>query len=130
MRSILIDPFTRTITEVEYTGNYKQIYDLIDCETYDVARINEHGDGIFVDDEGLFKEGEQRFFLYEDYHQPLAGKGLILGCDMDTGESVATTLTLAEVIDKVEFVTPVRINGMIEFLPAELVEMTLPKEQA
>lgn len=122
MRAILIDPFSRTIAEVEYSGNYKQIYELIQCDTYDCARINREGDGIFVDDEGLFKEQEQAFFLHADYPQPLAGRGLVLGCRMEDGESVSPSTTLDEVIDKVVFVTPVNINGEVMFIPSDLLE--------
>ena len=35
MKAILINPHKETITEVEYSGNYKEIYDLIDCRTFD-----------------------------------------------------------------------------------------------
>lgn len=128
MRSILIDPFTRTITEVEYSGDFKQIYELIDCDTYDCARINRQGDAIFVDDEGLFKEQEQKFFLHEDYPQPLAGKGLVLGCDMENGESVAPHTTIGEVAAKVQWVVPVRINGEVEWVPAIFEDMGLLRE--
>lgn len=121
MLALLIDPFTRTITEVEYSGNYQQIYDLIDCQTYDCARINKHGDAIFVDDEGLISEKPQAFFLHKDYPQPLAGKGLVLGCD-DEGESVAPHTTLDEVTAAVQWVVPVRINGELAWLPSEMFD--------
>ena len=130
MKSILIDPFTRTISEVEYSGNYQQIYDLIDCECYDCARINKHGDAIFVDDEGLISEKEQKFFLHEDYPQPLAGKGLVLGCRASDGETIAPTTTIGEVASKVKWVVPVRINGEVTWLPAEFLDMGLLKEEA
>lgn len=122
MRSILIDPFNKTVTEVEYSGNYQQIYDLIDCDTYDCARINRHGDAIFVDDEGLMRETPQAFFLHEDYPQPLAGKGLVLGCRMSDGETIEPTTTADEVRAKVQWVMPVRINGEITWLPAAMFE--------
>lgn len=113
-KAILIDPVTQTITEVQWSGDFHHIYKLIDCDTFDVARINSEGDGIFIDDEGLFKE-EQSFFHHSDYHQPLAGKGLILGCD-DEGESVVPSCTLEEVRSKVRFVVPLRINGELTWL--------------
>ena len=115
--AILIDPFTCSVTEVEWNGDFHHIYKLIDCDTYDLARINREGDGIFVDDEGLFKE-QQAFFHHADYPSQLAGKGLILGCD-DQGESVAPHTTLEEVRSKVSFVTPIRINGQVIWLPSE-----------
>lgn len=114
-KTILIDPFTRTVSEVEYNGQYKHIYDLIQCDTYDAARINQHGDAIFVDDEGLFKE-EQAFFWHEDYPQPLAGRGLLLGCRATDGETIAPTTTLEEVRSKVQFGQPVRLNGRMVWM--------------
>ena len=92
MKAYLIDPHTETITEVEYSGDYREIYKHIDAEIFTTAQFNKFGDTVFVDDEGLFKE-EQEFFLINGYPQPLAGKGLVLGCD-EEGESVAPSITL------------------------------------
>ena len=103
MRAILIDPFTRTITDVEYSGDYKDIYKLIDCDTFTVATINNRDDGIFVDDEGLFKPG-QAFFWHDGYPQPLAGRGLVLGCN-EEGESVEPSVSMADVVNHTRFMT-------------------------
>ena len=55
MKAILINPFNQTITEVEYSGNFKEIYKLIDCSTFDCINIDDDNT-LFVDDEGLLKE--------------------------------------------------------------------------
>ena len=110
MQAFLIDPVAKTVTPVEYSGNFHDIYKLTDCDTFDVARLN-HGDGIYIDDDGLFKDN-QSFFVHADYPQPLAGKGLVLGVD-DQGDSAAPVTTLAELIDKVVFVTPMRVPGSV-----------------
>lgn len=91
MKAYLINPHDCTITEVDHNGDYKQIYDLIGASYFDVARINEHGDGVYVDDEGLFNHSD--LFRIHDTHQPLAGRGLVLGCD-DEGNSIEPTVTL------------------------------------
>lgn len=117
-KTLLIDPFTQTITEVEYRGEYTQIYELIDAECFDVARINRNGDALFVDDEGLHREG-QAFFMHKDYPQPLAGKALLLGCNLEDGETVAPTETLEELTANVSFVMPIRVNGSVVWLDAE-----------
>lgn len=117
MRSFLIDPFKQEITEVVYSGDIEQIYQLTDCQTFDVARINKHGDGIFVDDEGLYAE-DVRFFLHSDYPNPLAGKGMVIGCDMETGESASAHTTLDELIEKVRWVYPIRVNGELTWIDA------------
>lgn len=122
--TFLIDPFTCTITEVQYNGDYASIYKHIDAECFDCARLNVEGDALFVDDEGLFKE-DQRFFYHEDYPQPLAGKALMLGANIETGETQAPYTTLEELKAKVKFVMPVRINGELCWLDPQgaLVEI-------
>jgi len=80
MRAILIDPFTRTIKEVDYNGDYRQIYTFIGADCFDL--VSHRVGDIYVDDEGLMKE-ETAFFHIQDYPQPLAGKALILGVEVD-----------------------------------------------
>jgi hypothetical protein len=92
MQAYLIDPFNKTITAVEYSGDYKQIYQHIGADLFTAATFNDFGDSVFVDDEGLFKP-DQEFFLVNGYPQPLAGKGLVLGCN-DDGDSVEPSITL------------------------------------
>lgn len=116
--TFLIDPFKREVTEVHFAGDYKQIYPLIDADCFDIARINKHGDGICVDDEGLYVE-EQAFFYFTDYPQPLAGKGLVLGCRASDGETIAPTISLEELRSKIEWVMPVRINGELVWMTPE-----------
>lgn len=107
--AILVDPFARTIEEVTWNGDFHHIYDLIECDTFDCARIGRDGDSFYVDDDGLFKE-EQAFFWNAGYPQPLAGKSLLMGTD-ENGESVSPKLSLEQVRSTTKFVVPVRING-------------------
>ena len=98
VKGILIDPFACTVTEVEHDAeSINNIYDLIshetmpvDCFTCAYARALAPGDAIFVDDEGPFKKPD-RFFTYPGNPQPLAGKGLLLGSDIDGNTSSALT---------------------------------------
>ncbi len=97
MRGILINPFDQTIKEVVYTGDYREVYSLIDCSTFDIVRVSD-ADDMFIDDEGLLKDN--RYFSWSGRN--FAGKGLILGHD-DEGETIATTYDLQEVVDRVEW---------------------------
>ena len=103
MKAYLINPFAREVTEVDYDGDFNQIYvflgDGVRCFT--CVTINQEGDGVFVDDEGLFN-GDNEFFSVQGYPEPLAGFGLVLGCDPE-GESVAPSLTFEELRDRVKF---------------------------
>jgi hypothetical protein len=104
MKAYLINPFEKSITEVEHNGDYKQIYTFIDCDTFDVVRMDD-GDGIYVDDEGLLKSGQQFFALPSlRPDAAFAGKGLVLGCD-DQGDSTSPKITLDELAKLVQFPT-------------------------
>jgi len=56
--------------------------------------------------------------LHRFYPQPLAGKGLVIGCDMNTGESADASMTLMELVDDIEWVMPVRVNGEVKWINA------------
>ena len=116
MKAILIDPAAGTITEVEYGGDFREIYTLVDADTFDVARINAKGDVVYVDDEGLINGKPQDFFLIQGYPNPLAGKGLLLGSDAE-GESKSPSVTLGWVKENTAFVFPVSVDGEILWLP-------------
>lgn len=93
MRAILIDPFAKAVTETDFNGDYRHIYELIKCQTFDVARVTP-GNVIFVDDEGLYVP-DQAFFEWQGYHEPLAGRGLILGVDRSNEVSTIIPLEVA-----------------------------------
>ena len=98
-KAILIDPFNKVIEEVEYEygGSYTQITEHI--ATPEAPRpmfctVNiDDANTIYLDDEGLYRD-TQAYFQWEGYHQPLQGRGLILGVDYETGETVPPTITL------------------------------------
>lgn len=107
MRAILIDPINETIEEVEYNGDYKQIYKHIDASTFGVVDIP-NDDTIFIDDEGLLKDNNH-FFIHKDAYTPIGGKGLVLGID-DRGESVSAHSTLKELRHSITFIGKQAIN--------------------
>ena len=100
MKGILINPFDETIKEVVYTGNIQEIYDLIDCRTFDVVRLNNRDD-MYIDDEGLLIDNRY-FTLLGTGLNNFAGKALLLSHD-DEGETTATNWTLQRVKDMVEW---------------------------
>ena len=114
-KAILINPFNKTIEIVDYDfgGSYLQISHLIGTEecvkplfqAIDIDGTN----SIYIDEEGLYRE-TQAYFTWEGYHQPLQGKGLILGTDYEgEGESIPTTLSLDEVKEKVSFQAGIQV---------------------
>ena len=102
MKAIKINPLEGEIIEIdlaEKEDGSVDIHDIqkhLDCRFFDVVRINNKGDGIYVDDEGLYRTGVQGVFKADKwYPQPLMGCGIILGCDC-SGESQPPTITLEE----------------------------------
>ena len=98
MRGILINPFDTTIKEVVYTGDFREIYDLIGCRSFDCVRLYETQD-MYIDDEGLLIDNQMYFTMNDRVY---AGKGLLLSHD-DEGESTSTNLDLQMVEDMVEW---------------------------
>lgn len=112
MKAYLIDPVAKTITEVEHEDNYKHIYTLLSgpnaagaevaVDLFTVVNI-EGDDAIFIDDEGLLK-ADQAFFKFADFHQPLAGRGLVLGTN-DEGDSTSPKCTIDWLRERISWMT-------------------------
>lgn len=104
MRAILIDPFERSVKEIELAPGIKAIYAAIQADCFCTVNLDAEGDAIYLDDDGLFKEG-QEFFAIGNYPHPLAGRGLVLGCD-DAGDSVEPQTTIETIRAYVHWLTP------------------------
>jgi hypothetical protein len=114
MKAYLINPFDQTVTQVDFTGNYKNIYTHIQADMFTTVEMNEQMDTVWIDDEGLLKDLEnQAFFTIKGYKQPLAGRGLVLGCD-DEGVSVEPKISIEEVILSVKFLSLVEVRFLAE----------------
>ena len=102
MKALLIDPFMETVQEIDYSGDWKDIRTLLKCDIFTTVYFDDMStDSVFVDDEGLYVEN-QRFFKLGGYPQPLAGYGLVLGCN-EEGDSVDCMSTLEDVAKQVEW---------------------------
>ena len=118
MRAIIIDPQTKTVTEIEHSGDYKEIYKLIgnDCGTFTAPITLENGDTFYSDDEGLFHENIGAI-IYPNWYSPIVGRTLILNTD-DMGESGSAKSTIEEIKDGLQFISyndPALINWFANF---------------
>lgn len=96
---ILIDPIEGTARAVQLDpGDYKQIPQHLGCELFDVVNLSSDGRlSLYVDDEGRMVQpnplGYFGFCHPNDpdtiMGEPFCGRGLILGCDPETGESTS-----------------------------------------
>ncbi len=100
LRALLIDPDAKTVTRVEYDGNYRSISRLIEngSRPFDALDLGE-GESIFFDDEFLLNDdGEPRAYFtlvgpVFTFATPIGGKGLVLGVNGE-GESVGTLIDI------------------------------------
>jgi hypothetical protein len=87
MKAIHINPFEKTVKEVDILGNLEDIYVLLGCRPLDAINYDDKN-VLYVDDEGLLKN-DQRYFSINGKN--FAGKGLVMGYD-DEGDSIDTSL--------------------------------------
>jgi hypothetical protein len=90
----LFNVHTKTVSKVE-VGDYTTIYPLIGngCTAFDCVRVNNKGDTLYVDDEGLMKVN--RLFAIKTQHGQglLAGNALLLGSTA-SGDSCSPKISL------------------------------------
>lgn len=108
MRAILIDPYDKSISEIEYDGTLESAYAIISCYTIQGVSIDDDH-VVYVDEEGLLHEPKP-FWQWWGSPNPIAGKGLIVKIDGE-GEDAAATVPLDTITKLVSF-PPVRFTGM------------------
>lgn len=113
MRTILIAPDLADkglmVQDLETEDSLQAIYKRLDCELIDTIRLDERGNVMYVDDEGYMTK--DYFFAFGQYPMPIAGRGLIVGTDLSTGESIDTNLNIT-VIENL--VVPLDARGAYE----------------
>ena len=104
MRAILIDPKEQTIKEVNYSGDFNDIYKLIgnDCHTFSAPLTLENGDTFYCDDEGLYHENIGAV-IAKDWHSPIVGRILVLNTD-EMGDSVDAVSSIESLQQMLTFI--------------------------
>jgi hypothetical protein len=101
MKAFKIDVEKKLIEQIDLGEHYEEINKHIGSEIFACPYVMEYNDTLYCDDEGLLKE-VKGFFLLDGYPQPLAGNGLIVGCD-DEGNSVDAHIDITELNKRVKF---------------------------
>ena len=118
MKALFIDPTDQTIRTISYDGDYKSIYRMLDCRTFECVYPFNNEDTLFIDEEGLLKESNFAFNIRADnpqFSQTIMGKALVLGTDAE-GESVECQTTLEDLKSRIDFQGKVSIkHGGNEF---------------
>ena len=113
IKAILIDSQKETFTEVKIT-DWRDISPLIGCRNFDCVNLMDMDTHtLYVDDEGMFDLDESsKFMVVKGAYQPFAGNGLILGFDIDSGDSLDCTMTIEDVERMVSFANINQVREM------------------
>ena len=120
MKAILIDPKHRAIMQIDYSGDYRHIYEHLSFQNaegmthkpraFDVVRTPIGGDGIYVDDEGLYAPAEDKHWFsitYKEQEMLLVNRSLVIGCD-DEGNSTDCASTVEDIRQRIKWGIPAK----------------------
>tara|TARA_R100000234_G_scaffold116262_1_gene93113 strand:- start:41 stop:421 length:381 start_codon:yes stop_codon:yes gene_type:complete len=120
MKAILIDPKEQRVMQLDYNGDYKTIYEHISFtsaegmtykpRTFNVVRTPTGGDGIYIDDEGLYVSAEDKHWFsitYREQDMLLVNRSLVIGCD-DEGNSTDCASTVEDIRQRIKWGIPAK----------------------
>ena len=118
MKAILIDPKAKQVMQIDYNGDYKTIYEHLSftnsfgnshkVRAFDGVRTPTGGDGIYVDDEGLYAPADDKHWYnikYNDQDMMLINRSLVIGCD-DEGDSKDCVSTVEDIKGRIKWGIP------------------------
>jgi hypothetical protein len=104
--------------QIDYNGNYKTIYEHLSftnsfgnphkVRTFDIVRTPTGGDGIYVDDEGLYVSAEDQHWYnikYNTKDMMLINRSLVIGCD-ENGDSKDCVSTVEDIKGRIKWGIP------------------------
>ena len=120
MKAILIDPKEQRVMQLDYNGDYKTIYEHLSFQNaegmthkpraFDVVRTPTGGDGIYVDDEGLYAPAEDKHWFsitYKEQDMLLVNRSLVIGCD-EEGNSTDCASTVEDIRQRIKWGIPAK----------------------
>lgn len=112
MRAIKIDSENRVVSEIELdkSDSLKSMQEIVGGYICQAMEFDKR-DTLFVNDDGLL-DNPQHFFWFEGLHQPLAGNGVITGCNAN-GNTVAVKMKIEQVLSTIRWLTLAEIQAFI-----------------
>ena len=101
----VIDPKKETVEVVKYdyfNGDFSDYRKIIEAQILTFVRLYDNGDGVYLDDEGLYAEN-QHFWMHRNYPQPLVNIGVFIGTDPE-GETVVPQTPYPQLKKDVRFI--------------------------
>lgn len=110
IKGILVDPYSKTITEVQVKRNKEGsalagLKEHMGCDRVDVVAFEDESNDIWVDDEGLYNN--DMYFHSEKFapHHILPGKCVITSVDLNNGSTQGTDLDVETVKTNIKFLS-------------------------
>ncbi|MGF6812207.1 hypothetical protein OKW30_007399 [Paraburkholderia sp. Clong3] len=109
MRAILIDPHTRTVTEVDYNGEREgpdaaSASTLIGCDITEALALDVNIDEMYVDDIGKLRRERPPWFLTSLLRNDwICGRALVVGRRDRHGHDTPPKLTLERVRESISW---------------------------
>jgi len=125
MRAILIDPMIEggLVTQGDFDvdrADVRSLYKILGVDNVERAGPLPNGDMVYVDGYGLIQANPGPFFMIEGWHEPLAGRGLLLG-ETRSGYMAPSRTPLRKAQAWVRFLD-IELAGFEEFVDV----MTIP----
>lgn len=101
----VINPKQETVEAIKYDnfkGEFNDYRIICEAKMLTFVRLYENGDGVYLDDEGLYSEN-QHFWVHKNYPQPLVNIGVFVGVD-DEGETIPARTSFKQLQKDVKFV--------------------------
>jgi hypothetical protein len=90
MKAILINPDTKEVTQVETTGQLKDIYRLLNCHMIEAPITYANRDVLYCNEEAWLEFNEdapQAGWMFNGFEYGILGKSMIIGMDDEGNEA-------------------------------------------
>jgi len=111
VKALFIEPSKGRISQIEITGGFPALYDIVGCRMLETVRSCWQMDGnnemMYLDEEGRLKKLEFGFqhslVNVDQFNFPYLGNCVIMGRNWETGEDMDTKLTAEYVGNLIRF---------------------------
>lgn len=121
MRAVLIDPLTKTVTDVEIGDSLRELYHALgdDVTSADIVTLDAHHI-CWIDGVGLLKHRPGPFFSFDFKPTSVfSGRGLILG---DDDGDRCDAIVSADILEAVVSFPDIELDGFEEYSGVETVD--------
>jgi hypothetical protein len=119
IKVLLIDPATRTVTEIEIEKGIDAIYKAMNCDSFECPLEFPNGDALYCDEEGKLNRSKLvgGFTYTNGWNDIVMNKALVIGTT-PSGKSTNCKSKPADILNSKEW-------GRIRWSPKELAEVYL-----